>query len=72
MEEEKDTAHSTRGSEEWKTRIERCKTEKWERRKRLADALIRFVERVTDGERTATDGELHALPGVADVCRRLL
>lgn len=63
------TARETVG---WKERIERSNAEKWERQKRLADALMGFVERVTDGNHVATDGELHALPGVADVCSRLL
>lgn len=66
---EKETEHLANG---WKERTERSKAEKWERRKRLADALVSFIERVTDSGHMATDGELHALPGVADVCSRLL
>lgn len=66
---EKETEHL---ANDWKERVERSKVEKWERRKRLADTLMSFIERVTDSGHTATDGELHALPEVANVCSRLL
>lgn len=51
--------------------VEQCKAEKWERRKRLVDALIGYVERVSENT-NATPSELGALPGVADVCSRFL
>lgn len=54
-----------------KANAEQCKADKWDRRKRLVDALMGYVERVASNE-AATDGELQALPGVADVCSRLL
>ena len=72
MANEEASKSSTRNQTGWKERIEQCKTEKWERQKRLADALMGVVERGTDSEHAATDGELHALPGGADVCSRLL
>lgn len=72
MENEEASERSTRDPNEWKTRIERCKAEQWERQKRLVDILMGFIERVTNSEHTATDGELYALPRVADVCSRLL
>lgn len=67
-----------KSSKHWSERIDRrevdaeqCRAEKWERRKRLVDALIGYVERVS-GNPGATPSELGALPGVAEVCSRFL
>ena len=72
MEEKDTTDHTAHGTVGWKERIDRCKADNCERKKRLTDALMGFIERVTDSEHTATKSELHALPRVADVCSRLL
>lgn len=59
-------------TEEREAKTEQYKAETWECHKRLADALLGFIERITSEKTAATDGELQALPGVADICRRLL
>lgn len=69
--EDKSSKHWSERIDRREVDVEQCRAEKWERRKRLVDALIGYVERVSNST-DATPSELSALPGVADVCSRFL